>query len=98
MGGYYTQQRLKNYAKKLKPYFGLESSLIRPVAKGIWYDKLGGNLPPFFGWVLLCQRFWLKLVTKKNLLANVYFTDQNTDAPNFSVFLLEPYNVLWISS
>ena len=48
MGGYYTQQRLKNYAKKLKSYFGLESSLIRPVAKGIWYDKLGGNLPLFW--------------------------------------------------
>ena len=45
MGGYCTHQRLKNYTKKIKSYFGLESSLIRSVAKGIWYDKLGGNLP-----------------------------------------------------
>ena len=93
MGGYYTQQRLKNYAKKLKSYFGLESSLIRPVAKGIWYDKLGGNLPPFWMGTIMPKILTKIGYQKKNLLANVYFTDQNTDAPNFSVFLLEPCNM-----
>ena len=72
MGGYYTHQGLKNYTKKPKSYFGLESFLISPVAKGIWYDKLGGNLH-LFGWVLLCLRFWVKLIAKKNFTCKCVF-------------------------
>ena len=49
MGGYYTHQISKIYNEiLLKSYFRLESSLISPVVKGIWYDKLGGNLPPIW--------------------------------------------------
>ena len=48
MGGYYTHQRLRNYTKKPKSFFGLESSLISPAVKGTWYDKLGGNRPPIW--------------------------------------------------
>ena len=45
MGGYYTHQRLKNDTKKPKAYFGLESFLISPVAKGNWYDKKAWGQP-----------------------------------------------------
>ena len=60
-------------------------SLISLVAKGVCYDKLGGNLPPI----------WMSTVTSKiskrsdcqdKLFMNVYFTDQNADRPDFLQF------------
>ena len=41
------------------------------------------------------KKIWLP---RKILLVNVHFIDQNHDRPSFSVFLLEPCIMLWISS
>ena len=72
MGGYYTHQRLKNYIKEPKSYFGLESSLISPVAKGIWYDKLGGNLPPIWMSTIM-SKILTKIGCQKNFTCKYVF-------------------------
>ena len=63
-----------------------------PVAKGVWYDKLGGNLPPIWMSTIM-SKVSKKIGCQKILLVNVHFTDQNHDRPGFSVFLLTPGNM-----
>lgn len=41
--------------------------------------------------IKVSEKNWLP---RKRLLLNVYFKDQNPYGPDFSVFLLEPYNML----
>ena len=72
MGGYYTHQWLKNYTKKPKFYFVLESSLISPVAKGSWYEKFGVNLLPIWMSTIM-SKILTKIGCQKNFTCKYVF-------------------------